>query len=73
MLLLTALLTIYIGFIGSRLYHTYLKQKTIKSGDYCSIYMGENKLRGLVVKVNHDVDVWVMNVIIRFSRNDIYT
>jgi hypothetical protein len=72
MLLLFSLILIYAGYIGSRLFHNHYKQKHLKSGDYCSVYVGENKLRGLILKVNHEVDVWVLNLIIRLARKDIY-
>jgi len=72
MLLLFSLILIYAGYIGTRLYQNHFKQKYLKSGDYCSVYVGESKLRGLILKVNHDVDVWVLNLIVRYSRKDIY-
>ena len=67
MVLIVALILIYTGFIGSRIYYVETKRKNLQSGDYCSVYLGENKLKGLIVQVNHEVDVWVLNVIIRFA------
>jgi len=72
-MIFVALLCIYIGHVGYRLYQINQKQKFLKSGDYCNIYLGERKIRALVLIVNHEVDVWVLNMIIRFSRKEIYT
>lgn len=67
-----ALLGIYLGHIGYRIFMTNYKRKSLKSGDYCSIYLGEQKFRVLVLKVNHEVDVWVLNMIVRFAKKEIY-
>jgi hypothetical protein len=71
-MLILALLSLYIGHTGYRLYQTSYMRKTLKIGDYCSVYLGERKVRALVLEVNHQVDVWVLNMIIRFSKNEIY-
>lgn len=71
-MLFIALFCLYFGHVGYRLYQNYHKRKFLQSGDYCSIYLGERKIRALVLKVNHEVDVWVLNIIVRFSRKEIY-
>jgi hypothetical protein len=72
-MLLIALLGIYMGHLGYRLFLTYHKRKWLKPGDYCSVYLGERKISALVLRVNHEVDVWILNMIIRFSKKEIYS
>ena len=62
----------YTGNIILNVLRTDKKRKKLKVGDICKVYLGENKLTGFVMKVNTDVDVWVANQVVKFSRNQIY-
>lgn len=44
----------------------------MRVGDICRIYFGENKLRGFVLNVNDEIEVWVMNRVFQIERNQIY-
>jgi hypothetical protein len=72
MTLLLALVCIYTGHIVFRVIATKIKRKSLKVGDMCRIYIGEQKIQGLVIKINHDIDVWVSDKVIRAERNQIY-
>lgn len=62
----------YISYMLIKALSTVRKRKTCKAGESCNVYIGENKLNGFIMKVNHEVDVWVINKIIRFRRDQIY-
>ena len=66
------LVFIYSGYILVNVLRTEQKRKNIKVGDVCNVYIGENKISGYVLRVNSDVDVWVKDKVINFSRKQIY-
>lgn len=72
MTLILALVCIYTGQILFRIVATKIKRKTLKVGDICRIYIGEQKIQGLVIKINHEIDVWVSDKVIRTNRKEIY-
>ena len=72
MTLLIALCFVYAGHILFRIFSTNLKRKSLKTGDICNVYIGETKIRGLVLKVNSFVDIWVIDRVIRFPIDEIY-
>ena len=72
MVLLVGLLFVYAGHIGFKVVSTNVKRKYLKTGDECFIYIGEHKIRGMVLKVNHEIDIWVRDRVMRFPRNQIY-
>lgn len=73
MLVLIAILVfIYSFHIVFSIFRTNQKRKHLRVGDDCKFYFGENKLRGFVLKVNDDIDVWVMNRVFQIERNQIY-
>jgi len=71
-MLLIALLLIYCGHIIYRVAITEITRKNLEVGDYCNVYIGERKFRGFVLKINHEIDISVMDKVIRFSRKDVY-
>jgi len=72
MALVIALFCIYAGNILFNLFSTELKRKSLKTGDVCKVYIGERKFKGLVLKVNSLVDIWVVDRVIRFPISEIY-
>ncbi len=69
---ISILFIIYSAYVGARIYRTNQKRKHLKVGDTCHVYLGENRFLGYIEKVNHEIDVWVTNKIIRFTRSQIY-
>lgn len=63
---------IYAGSIFYHILATELIRKYLKVGDPCKVYIGDVKFPALVIKVNSDVDVWILNRIVKVSRKDIY-
>lgn len=72
MTFLIGLILFYSGHILYRINENRLKRNSLKVGDDCSIFIGETKFRGFVVKINQEIDVWVTDKIIRFDKNQIY-
>jgi hypothetical protein len=72
MAFLIGLILFYSGHILYRLLENRHKRQTLKVGDMCSIFIGETKIQGFVLRINQEIDVWVMDKIIRLSRNQIY-
>ncbi len=72
MTLLIALVFIYTGQIIFRIIATEIKRRNLKVGDPCKVYIGEQKIQGLVLKINHEIDIWVSNKVVRASRDQIY-
>ena len=66
------LVFIYSFTIIHNIFRTNLKRKYLRVGDVCKFYLGENKLRGFVLNVNGEIDVWVMNRVFQIERNQIY-
>jgi len=71
-MLISALLLLYCGHVFYKILLTELKRKHLEIGDVCNVYIGERKLKGFVLKVNHGIDIWLMDKVIRFSRKDVY-
>lgn len=71
-MLLLALICIYSGHIIYKMLSTYILRKHIKVGDVCKVYIGERKIAGIVLRISNDIDIWVADRVIRFSRNQIY-
>lgn len=71
-MIVLALFCIYSGHIVYHVFMNYAKRRFIKAGDFCSVYLGERKIKGFVIKVNEEVDILVLNEIFRFKRNQLY-
>lgn len=71
-MLLLALICIYSGHILYKLLSNHILRKHIKVGDVCKVYIGERKIAGVVLRINQEIDIWVADRVIRFSRNQIY-
>jgi hypothetical protein len=69
---LIGLILFYSGHILYRMLENTFKRKSLKVGDVCSIFIGETKFRGLVVKISQEIDVWVVDKIVRLNRNQVY-
>jgi hypothetical protein len=63
---------VYLGHFLFRAIENRFKRESLKVGDICSIFIGENKFRGLVVKISQEIDVWVVDKIIRCDKKQIY-
>lgn len=72
MTLLIALLCFYAGHVLYYIMSTHIKRKHLKTGDSCSVYVGERKIKGLVLKVNNEIDIWVIDRVMRYPRNQVY-
>lgn len=72
MLLIFGIFMIYAGYIGYNLLATEIIRRYVKVGDPCKVYIDDEKLPALVVKVNSEVEVWISDRILRISRKDIY-
>jgi hypothetical protein len=72
MTLILALLCFYAGHILFKVLATRTKRKYLKTGDRCNVYLGERKIQGLVLKVNNYVDIWVIDRVIRYPRDQVY-
>jgi hypothetical protein len=70
--LLIGLVLFYSGHIIYRLLENAYKRQTLQVGDVCSIFIGETKFTGFVVKISQDIDVWVVDKIVRLNRSQIY-
>ncbi|MCD4697216.1 MAG: hypothetical protein K8S16_13345 [Bacteroidales bacterium] len=71
-MLLIALICIYSGHILYRVMSDNIKRKVLKVGDVCRVYIGERKLSGFVIRVNHEVDILVLDRVFRFKKNQVY-
>lgn len=69
---MSILLFIYSIQITYRIKKTNRKRKHLRIGDVCKFYLGENKLRGFVLNVNDEIEVWGMNRVFQIERNQIY-
>jgi len=69
---ISILFFIYASYIILNVVRTNQRRRSLKVGDVCNVYLGESKFTGFVMKVNTEVDVWVLNKVIRFSKNQIY-
>lgn len=69
---ISILFFIYASYIILNVVRTNQRRRSLKVGDVCRVYLGESKFTGFVMKVNTEVDVWVLNKVIRFSKNQIY-
>ena len=72
LVLISILLFIYSVQIVFGFYRTDLKRKHLRVGDVCKFYLGEYKLRGLVLNINDEIEVWVLNRVFQIERNQIY-
>lgn len=69
---LIGLILFYSGHILYRILENTFKRQSIKVGDVCCVFIGENKFTGLVVKISQEIDVWVVDKIVRLNRNQVY-
>jgi len=69
---ISILIFIYASYIILNVVRTNQKRKKLRVGDVCNVYLGESRFTGFVMKVNTEVDVWVLNKVMRFSKNQIY-
>lgn len=69
---ISILLFIYSFQIFINIYRTNLKRKQLRVGDVCKFYLGEIKLRGFVLNVNDDIEVWGLNRVFRIDRDQVY-
>jgi len=69
---ISILLFIYSFQIFFKIYRTNLKRKHLRVGDVCKFYLGEIKLRGFVLKINDEIEVWGLNRVFRIDRNQVY-
>jgi len=73
MIVIIAILVFIYSFqIILSVFRTNQKRKYLRVGDVCKFYLGENKLRGFVLNINDEIDVWVMNRVFQIERNQIY-
>lgn len=71
-MIILALFCIYAGHILYNVWLNNAKRRFVKVGDFCSVYIGERKLKGFVIKVNAEVDILVLDRIFRIKRNQLY-
>jgi hypothetical protein len=67
------LFIIYIITILTNILRTSRKRKKLRVGDLCSVYLGENKIKAFVLSVSNEIEVKVLNRVMRFPRMLIYT
>lgn len=72
MTLLLALILIYAGHMIFKIVATEVKRKNLRVGDSCKVYIGEQKIDGLILKINHEIEIWVSNKVVQATRNQIY-
>jgi hypothetical protein len=72
MIILFIILLIYSGFITRNVIRTNLKRKSLRVGDICSVYLGENRIKGSVLNIDQVIDVWVLNKVVQFTKKQIY-
>ena len=66
------LLIIYTATIVTNAGRTANIRKKIKVGDICSVYLGEIKFKAFVLSVSNQIEVQVLNRVMRFPRRLIY-
>ena len=51
---------------------THIKRKRIRVGDNCRIYFGEIKFKAFVMGIDNEIEVSVLNNILKIPRHLIY-
>ena len=64
---------IYFLTVVINVFRTYYKRKVIKVGDICSVYLGEMRIHAFVLSVSKEIEVLVLNNVIRIPRKRIYS
>jgi len=70
--ILVILLSYYLVTILVNMLRTRFKRKRIRVGDTCSIYLGENKFKAFVMEISNEIEVSVLNNIVKVPRELIY-